>query len=78
MINLNKEIIWKIGKIITRAPGGGAGKARGPGRARGPCEFSLRRDPSSASRPYPGSPFWGLVLWAGRPPETKGRLPVAA
>ena len=62
---------------VPAPPGAVPGRREAPG-ARGPCEFSLRRDPSSASRPYPGSPFWGLVLWAGRPPETKGRLPVAA
>ena len=47
---------------VPAPPGAVPGRREAPG-ARGPCEFSLRRDPSSASRPYPGSPFWGLVLW---------------
>ena len=47
---------------VPAPPGAVPGRREAPG-ARGPCEFSLRRDPSSASRLYPGSPFWGLVLW---------------
>ena len=48
------------------------GRREAPG-ARGPWKFRPRRDPSSASRPYPGSPSWGLALWA-RAPTGKERM----
>ena len=62
---------------VPAPPGAVLGRREAPG-AHGPSKFSPRRDPSNVWRPYPGSPFRGLVLWAGRRPEKRGWLPVAA
>lgn len=62
---------------VPAPPGAVPGRREAPG-AHGPWKFSPRRDPSSASRPYPATPFWGLVLRAGRRPEEREWLPVAA